>query len=85
VDGSSTGTRVPWMWVLLMLPRFGGANHASGHNHWSRYRQVGISVHGIDAEGNVLMRRQLKRRYVLAFSHWRQKTQKRSQRGNYGH
>ena len=25
VDGSSTGTRVPWMWVLLRLPRFGGA------------------------------------------------------------
>jgi transposase len=24
-------------------------------------------VHGIDAEGNVLIRRQLKRRYVLAF------------------
>ena len=24
VDGSSTGTRVPWMWVLLRLPRFGG-------------------------------------------------------------
>jgi hypothetical protein len=28
---------VPWMWVLLMLPRFGGANHASGYNHRSRY------------------------------------------------
>ena len=26
-----------------------------------------FSVHGIDAEGNVLIRRQLKRRYVLAF------------------
>jgi hypothetical protein len=25
VDGSSTGTQVPWMWVLLMHPRFGGA------------------------------------------------------------
>jgi transposase len=24
-------------------------------------------MHGIDAEGHVLMRRQLKRRYVLAF------------------
>jgi hypothetical protein len=21
------------MWVLLMLPRFGGAKHASGHTH----------------------------------------------------
>ena len=27
-----------------------------------------FQVHGIDAEGNVLIRRQLKRRYVLAFS-----------------
>jgi hypothetical protein len=25
VDGSSTGTWVPWMWVLLRPPRFGGA------------------------------------------------------------
>jgi hypothetical protein len=24
------------MWVLLMLPRFGGANHANGHNHRSQ-------------------------------------------------
>ena len=27
-----------------------------------------FQVHGIDAEGNVIIRRQLKRRYVLAFS-----------------
>ena len=26
-----------------------------------------FQVHGIDAEGNVLIRRQLKRRYILAF------------------
>ena len=26
-----------------------------------------FQVHGIDAEGNVIFRRQLKRRYVLAF------------------
>jgi len=26
-----------------------------------------FQVHGIDAEGNVILRRQLKRRYVLAF------------------
>jgi len=24
VDGSSTGTAVPWMWALLRLPRFRG-------------------------------------------------------------
>jgi hypothetical protein len=26
-----------------------------------------FQVHGVDAEGNVVLRRQLKRRYVLAF------------------
>ena len=26
-----------------------------------------FQVHGVDAEGNVIIRRQLKRRYVLAF------------------
>src|SRR5262249_62276528 len=36
VDGSSTGTEVPWMWVLLRPPRFGGAKHASGNDNWSR-------------------------------------------------
>src|SRR5262245_28755796 len=32
VDGSSTGTRVPWMWGLLELPRFGGAIDANGYD-----------------------------------------------------
>ena len=40
VDGSSTGTRVPKKWALLRLPRFGGASHANGFDHWSRHRQV---------------------------------------------
>jgi transposase len=26
-----------------------------------------FQVHGVDAEGNVILRRQLKRRYILAF------------------
>jgi transposase len=30
-------------------------------------RKVGFQVHGIDAEGKVVIRRQMKRRYVLAF------------------
>jgi transposase len=30
-----------------------------------------FQVHGIDAEGNVIVRRQLKRRHVLAFFHKR--------------
>jgi hypothetical protein len=29
VDGSSTGARVPWMWVLLRPPQLRGAKHAS--------------------------------------------------------
>ena len=33
VDGSSTGTRVPWMWALLRLPRFRGATHAEDHDN----------------------------------------------------
>ena len=56
------------MWALLRLPRFGGANHANDHDNWSRYREVGLfQVHAIDADGNIVIRRQLKRRYVLAF------------------
>jgi hypothetical protein len=43
VDGSSTGTRVPWMWVLLKAPRFEGANHANDHHDRSRHRQIGFS------------------------------------------
>src|SRR5262249_58759069 len=43
VDGSSTGTEVACMWVLLRPPRFGGAKHASGHDNRSRHRKVGFS------------------------------------------
>jgi len=50
-----------------MLPRFQGANDASGHHNRSRYSEVGIQVHGIDAEGKVIVRRQMKRSYVLVF------------------
>ncbi|MDB5580751.1 MAG: hypothetical protein JWR80_5927 [Bradyrhizobium sp.] len=32
VDGSSTGTSVPWMWALLRLPRFRGASHADDND-----------------------------------------------------
>ena len=56
------------MWVLLRPPQFGGAKHAIDYDNRSRYRQVGIpGPHGIDAEDKVIIRRQLKRRYVLAF------------------
>jgi len=31
------------MWVLIMLPRFGGTYHASGYQNRSRHCEVGIS------------------------------------------
>src|SRR5258706_10296769 len=40
VDGSSTGTSEPWMWALLRLPRFRGANHADDNDNRFRHRQV---------------------------------------------
>src|SRR3979490_2927148 len=43
VDGSSTGTRVPWMWALLRLPRFRGASHADDHDNRFGHRQVSRS------------------------------------------
>ena len=42
VDGSSTGTSVPWMWALLRLPRFRGASHADDNDNRFRHRQVGF-------------------------------------------
>src|SRR6266568_5060688 len=33
---------MPWMWVLLRLPRFGGPTHANDHDNWSRHREVGF-------------------------------------------
>ena len=54
------------MWALLGLPRFGGAK-ANGHDNRSRYRQIDVQVHSVDAAGRVVIGRQLKRRHVLAF------------------
>src|SRR6185436_11921380 len=42
VDGSSTGTSVPWMWALLRLPRFRGASDADDHDNRFRHRKVGF-------------------------------------------
>ena len=44
VDGSSTGTRVPKMWALIGLPRFGGATHANGFDDWSRHRKIYVDA-----------------------------------------
>ena len=51
VDGSFTGTSVPWMWAPLRLPRFKGASHADDDDNRFRYREVGFQVHGVDAGG----------------------------------
>ena len=56
------------MWALLRLPRFGGANHANGHDNRSRHRQIGLSrCTALMLRASWSIRRQLKRRYVLAF------------------
>src|SRR3954453_15322881 len=55
------------MWAPLRLPRFRGATHANDHDSRSRHRKSVFQVHGVDAGGQVIIRRQLKRRTVLAF------------------
>src|SRR5258705_6362874 len=64
---SSTGTRVPWMWALLRL-------HDSEELSMQTVTTIGLDiaksvfqVHGHDGAGQVVIRRQLKRRSVLAF------------------
>jgi hypothetical protein len=66
VDGSSTGTEVPWMWVLLRP-------HDSEEPNMQAVTTIGLDIaksifqiHGVDAAGNVIVRRQLERRYVCA-------------------
>src|SRR5262249_33694821 len=56
VGGSSTGTEVPWMWVLLRPPRFG--SQAVTTIGLDTAKSV-FQVHGIDAEGNAIIRRKL--------------------------
>jgi transposase len=55
------------MWALLRLPRFRGATHADGHDIGFDIAKSVFQVHGVDAAGEVVIRRQLKRRSVLAF------------------
>ena len=52
---------------LLMQPGFRGANHASVTTVGLDIAKSVFQVHGVDAAGQVVIRRQLKRRYVLAF------------------
>jgi Transposase len=62
VDGSSTGTSVPRMWALLRLRAMQTITTIGLDIAKSVFQ-----VHGVDAGGQVIVRRQLKRRYVLAF------------------
>jgi transposase len=68
VDGSSTGTGVPWKWALLSAStiRRSQVMQATTTIGLDIAKSV-FQVHGIDAEGNVTLRRRVKRRYVLAF------------------
>ena len=55
------------MWALLRLPRFGGAIYATLATIGLDIAKSVFQVHGVDAAGQVVMRRQLKRRYVVTF------------------
>src|SRR5262245_3337094 len=68
VDGSSPGTRVPSKWALLRRPmiRRSQSMQTTTTIGLDIAKSV-FQVHGVDADGNVVVRRQLKRRYVLTF------------------
>src|SRR4029077_18640223 len=56
------------MWVPAGVPRFGGAKSCSRlRPSVSDIAKSVFQVHGIDVVGQAVMRRQLKRRYVLIF------------------
>src|SRR3954454_12967506 len=55
------------MWALLRLPRFGGASMQTITTIGLDIAKSVFQVHGVDAAGQVVIRRQLKRRAVLAF------------------
>src|ERR1700682_4160956 len=55
------------MWVLLKPPRFEEPKMQAITTIGLDIAKSVFQVHGVDAEGNVVLRRQLKRRYVLAF------------------
>jgi hypothetical protein len=66
VDGSSTGTQVPWVWVLLTPPRFGGAKLCKlSRRSVSTSPSLFSKFTGGDAAGNVIVRRQLDHPYII--------------------
>jgi hypothetical protein len=52
-DGSSSGTRVPYTWALLKLPRFGGLSMTITTVGLDIIKSV-FQVHGVDADGQVV-------------------------------
>ena len=54
------------MWALLRLPRFEELSMQTVTTIGLDIAKSVFQVHGIDAKGDVIIRRQLKRRYVLA-------------------
>ena len=50
------------MWVLLRLPLFGGASMQTTTTMGLDIAKSVFQVHGVDAAGQVVVRRQLKRR-----------------------
>src|SRR5580765_8375361 len=55
------------MWALLKLPRFGGASMQTITTIGLDIAKSVFQVHGVDAAGQMVIRRQLKRRQVLVF------------------
>ncbi|KRP94646.1 transposase [Bradyrhizobium yuanmingense] len=51
----------------MRLPRFGGAAYVVNFDDWLDIAKSVFQVHGVDAAGQVVVRRQLRRRHVLAF------------------
>ena len=65
VDGSSAGIAMCPIAVLLAPPRRNHPQKKSARSVWIRPRTV-FQVHGIDAAGKAIIRRQLRRNQVLA-------------------
>src|SRR4029077_10975600 len=53
--------------AAVKVSTFGGAEHADNDGIGLDIAKSVFQVHGVDADGQVVVRRQLKRRYVLAF------------------
>ena len=64
VDGSFTGTRVPSTWSLFEAPTI---RRSQACKRSQQSVLISLSQHGVDSVGQVLIRRQLKRRQVIAF------------------